>query len=341
MQISPGGGVLEPADATHPSKAEASLYGWVVVHERMDVDAAAAELELTPGEVEEALESLLARRLVHRSARDPSLLRAVDPDLLAAVATSPIEERIRNQRRLLEEVRDRFAGLREHYINGLSQRNALIEVIPRVDEVRVALNRASAQCRGELLTSQPGGSRNPEVLADALARDTALLRRGVRMRTLYHHTARFNGPSQSYVAAVSALGAQYRTAHELFGRLIVYDREVAFIPEAAHAWGAVLIREPSIVRYLCDIFEQTWSLAQPFSDAALDGLEAVSKDIDRTIVKLMGAGLKDETIARRLGMSLRSVRRHIADIMESTGAESRFQLGVLLTRQGILDPDTA
>ncbi|MEV7076525.1 LuxR family transcriptional regulator [Streptomyces sp. NPDC091972] len=324
---------------TRPSKAEASVYGWVAVHERMDVDAASAELDLTPEEVEEALEALLERRLVHRSGEDPVLLRAVDPDLLAAVATSSIEEKIRNQKRLLEEVRERFAGLREHYVNGLSRRNALLELIPRVEEVRVALNHASAQCRRELLTSQPGGSRDPEALADALARDTALLRRGVQMRTLYHHTARFNGPSQSYVAAVSALGAQYRTAHELFGRLIVYDREVAFIPDASHAWGAVLIREPSIVRYLCDIFEQTWSLAQPFSEAAIDGLEAVSKDIDRTIVKLMGAGLKDETIARRLGMSLRSVRRHIADMMESTGAESRFQLGVLLTQQGLLNPD--
>ena len=49
------------------------------------------------------------------------------------------------------------------------------------------------------------------------------------------------------------------------------------------------------------------------SDAATDGLEAVAKDLDRTILRLLATGLKDETIARRLGMSLRTTRKHIAE----------------------------
>jgi DNA-binding CsgD family transcriptional regulator len=179
----------------------------------------------------------------------------------------------------------------------------------------------------------------PEVLQEALARDTAMLSRGVRMRTLYHHTARFNGPSQAYVAMASALGAEYRTAHELFGRLIVFDRKVAFIPERGGTWGAVIIREPSTVQYLCEVFEQAWTQAAPFSDAESDGLERVAKDIDRTIVRLLAAGLKDESIARRIGMSLRTARKHIADIMEALGAESRFQAGVLAAQQGLLDDE--
>jgi DNA-binding CsgD family transcriptional regulator/sugar-specific transcriptional regulator TrmB len=326
-------GSTQPA---HPSEAEVAVYGWMAAHERMEISIAAADLGMTQDTVEEAVESLVKRELLHWTAEDPARLRVVDPDLLAAVVAAPIEEEIRRQKDRLELLHERFAGLRERYLEGLSRKNLLIEVIPRLDEVRAALNRASTDCRWELLCSQPGGNRDPEALAEALARDTALLRRGVNMRTLYHHTARFNGPSQSYVAMASALGAEYRTAHELFGRLIVFDREVAFIPEMSEIWGAVLIREPSVVRYLCEIFEQTWTQAEPFSEAAADGLEAVSKDIDRTIVRLLAAGLKDESIARRLGMSLRTARRHIADIMESLGAESRFQAGVLMSARGLL-----
>lgn len=103
--------------------------------------------------------------------------------------------------------------------------------------------------------------------------------------------------------------------------------------------GAVVIREPSTVAYLCTIFEQTWDRAQPFADAASQGLEEVSREIHETIIQLLAAGLKDEAIARRLGMSLRTARRHIADIMEELDAASRFQAGVAAASRGLLTPD--
>ncbi|MEU9130595.1 helix-turn-helix transcriptional regulator, partial [Kitasatospora sp. NPDC048540] len=53
-----------------------------------------------------------------------------------------------------------------------------------------------------------------------------------------------------------------------------------------------------------------------------------------TIMELLAAGLKDESIARRLGMSLRTTRRHIADIMEELDAASRFQAGYRFAVQG-------
>ncbi|MEV6464219.1 helix-turn-helix domain-containing protein [Kitasatospora sp. NPDC051702] len=213
-----------------------------------------------------------------------------------------------------------------------------LQVIATLPEVRAALDRASAECRSEVLTSQPGGgSRVPAAMEDALRRDRVLLARGVRMRTLYHHTARFNGPSQAYVEAATALGAEYRTAHELFGRLIVFDRELAFLPLDDGSWGALVVRQKALVAYLCEIFEQTWTLARPFAEAAEDGFGQVAQELDQTIVRMLAAGLKDEAIARRLGMSLRTARRHIADIMDELAADSRFQAGVAAARAGLLD----
>ncbi len=319
------------------SDRESALYRWVAANERMDAECAARELGLTRDEVVRGVGSLTELGLLKADLDDPARLRPVDPDLVAAAVTISMEAAIRTQQAELHRIRDQFADLRGHYRDSLSRESVDLEVIPGLGEVRAALNRAAEECTEEMLTSQPGGNRLPEVLQEALARDTAILSRGVRMRTLYHHTARFNGPSQAYVAMVSALGAEYRTAHELFGRLIVFDRKVAFIPERGGTWGAVVIREPSVVHYLCEMFEQAWTQAAPFSDAAADGLELVAKDIHRTIVRLLAAGLKDESIARRIGMSLRTARKHIADIMETLGAESRFQAGVLAAQQGLLD----
>jgi DNA-directed RNA polymerase specialized sigma24 family protein len=318
---------------------EVALYGWAAVHEHLDLRAAEEDLGLAPERLADSVAALTKRGLLHVLPGDPPRLQVVDPDLAAEVVITPFEETIRQHQASLRVLRDHVAGLRQHYMEGMRSRTPGAELIPRLDEVRVALNRASAQCRSEIMTSQPGGNRDPEALNEALARDTQALARGVRMRTLYHHTARFNGPSQSHAAAASALGAEYRTAHELFGRLIVFDREVAFIPDTTGAWGAVLIREPNIVHFLCEVFEQVWTLAQPFSNAAADGLEMISREIDGKIVKMLAAGLKDETIARRLGVSLRTARRHIADIMQSLGATSRFQAGVLMGSRGLLNED--
>ena len=58
--------------------------------------------------------------------------------------------------------------------------------------------------------------------------------------------------------------------------------------------------------------------------------------VRREILRLMAAGLTDEAIAGRLGISARSARRHIAAIMDALGAVSRFQAGAEAARRGWL-----
>ncbi|MFJ3497809.1 LuxR C-terminal-related transcriptional regulator [Streptomyces sp. NPDC086091] len=316
--------------------AEVAVYRWLAPQRQFELSRMAAELTLDEGSVTRAVDALLQMGLLQRHAEDDQVMRAVDPHLAAAVATAPLERSIREQQISLNAFRDQFAQLSSHYEEAQRATPAPLDTIPALTEVRVALDRAAELCREEMITVQPGGTRAPEVLKDALSRDGEMLARGVRIRTLYHHTARFNSPSQAYVAMASALGAEYRTAHQLFGRIIVFDRELAFLPDHKGTWGAVVIREPSVVHFLCELFEQAWTEAQPFSDAATDGLEAVAKDLDRTILRLLATGRKDETIARRLGMSLRTTRKHIADIMQTLGAESRFQAGFAVATRGLL-----
>ncbi|MEU1309653.1 helix-turn-helix transcriptional regulator [Streptomyces cinnamoneus] len=338
---------VPPAPPVPLGEDETAVYGWVLDHQSADPSRAAADLGIAPEAGRAALDRLIALRLVvpepvaGADPGRPAPARAVDPDAVVTVLTAPLQESIHESQLRLQRVRDDFERLRERFLRGRAEASPCsLEVIPSLEEVRAALNRASAECRTEMMTSQPGGTRDPEAMTEALARDTALLERGIRIRTLYHHTARFNGPSQAYVAAASALGAEYRTAHELFGRIIIFDRELAFIPDHLGSWGAVAIRDPSVVAYLCEIFEQTWTHATLFSEAGQDGLERVAKEVDLTIIRLLAAGLKDESIGRRLGMSLRTTRRHIADIMETLGAESRFQAGILASRAGLIDDGT-
>ena len=64
----------------------------------------------------------------------------------------------------------------------------------------------------------------------AALRDIEMLERGVKMRTLYQHSARRSSVTHKYVAAVTSRGAEVRTLDEFFNRMIVIDRRVAVIP---------------------------------------------------------------------------------------------------------------
>ncbi|GHI09716.1 LuxR family transcriptional regulator [Streptomyces cellostaticus] len=320
------------------SENDMTVYQWVLTYRTWDVDRATADLGLGRTAVGRSLRVLQNAGLVRVDPAEPSRVNALDPDLVASVLTRPLRESIQESQESLFQVERDFSRLRSYYLDAQAHGSDGVELIPTVEEVRAALDRASVSVSEEILTSQPGGNRVPEVLEEAWQRDTVLLARGVRMRTLYSHTARFNAPSQAYVARATALGAEYRTAHELFGRLIVFDKSLAFIPEHQDTWGAVVIREPSIVSYLRSVFEHTWAYAEPFSDAGAQGLKRIAKELDETILRLLASGLKDESIARRTGMSLRTTRKHIADIMQTLGADSRFQAGVLAAQAGLLPP---
>jgi DNA-binding NarL/FixJ family response regulator len=52
------------------------------------------------------------------------------------------------------------------------------------------------------------------------------------------------------------------------------------------------------------------------------------------ILRLMASGMTDDAIARSSGISVRTVRRHIASVMEILGSNTRFATGVAATKRG-------
>ena len=69
-----------------------------------------------------------------------------------------------------------------------------------------------------------------------------------------------------------------------------------------------------------------------------DEVDDIRSELTQAILGQLATGAKDELIARRLGMSVRTCRRHIAAIMLHLRAESRFQAGALAAQLGLL-PD--
>jgi len=59
-------------------------------------------------------------------------------------------------------------------------------------------------------------------------------------------------------------------------------------------------------------------------------------DLRRFLLQELAAGARDEQIARSLGLSLRTVRRRVADLLIERGVDTRFQAGVEAVRRGWL-----
>ncbi|NUR01265.1 MAG: LuxR family transcriptional regulator [Streptomyces sp.] len=216
----------------------------------------------------------------------------------------------------------------------------VIDYLDGLPEINQAIRDAVDGARKEILTAQPDGPRPRSVLADALETVRAQLDAGIANRTLYQHSARFDEATKDYVRQVTAYGAEVRTLPEFFERLIIVDREVAFIPGRGDRTLALEVREASVVRFLVDVFERSWDRAEstPFVPArSVDAAPEVIPSIHESIQKLLVAGHSDRAIARRLGISERSLQNHVGRIKARYGAENRFQLGYLLGLDAGLD----
>lgn len=57
---------------------------------------------------------------------------------------------------------------------------------------------------------------------------------------------------------------------------------------------------------------------------------------ERALLGLLASGLKDEAIARQLGVHVHTARRRITALLARLGAGTRFQAGVQAGRRGWL-----
>ncbi len=304
-------------------------------------DSAAAATGLDKSDIAVCRDELMTYRLLQPASGEEDCLVPVNPEVAAGRLAEPLEETIRSYRQAVDTARNRLGQLMPAYLSRSvsGSDNGGLEIISDPAEVQLLVDQAVANCSKEWMTVQPGGHRNAEAVQAALPRYLATMERGARVRILYQHTTRTQLSLRSYVSAMEKAGAEVRTADQLAERLFIFDREVAFIPKRNHpdqAPGALVVREPVLIMFLCALFEQFWVSAVPFI-ADGPGYQNVSDDLRRAMLGLLAQGLKDEVVARRLGMSVRTCRRHIGSLMQELGAESRFEAGVKAAQLGLIN----
>ncbi len=160
----------------------------------------------------------------------------------------------------------------------------------------------------------------------------------LRIRTVYDTAFLQREDGSAVLREARAAGEELRIADELASSMLIVDEAAVALPLASTSGGAVVVRSPLVVNAMREFFEMIWQRSVPWIDRE-NASENVTA-IQRQVVALMAVGHSDEEIAGHLGVSLRTVRRYVSEIMEFLQASTRFAAGIAAARAGLLDDTT-
>jgi DNA-binding CsgD family transcriptional regulator/predicted transcriptional regulator len=302
----------------------------------------AAATGLTPAVVQAALRLLHSHGLVDEASGRPHAYVAVDPAIALDVLLLKHEEQLRRARARAQEVGERF-----HQAVAGRDPAETVEVITGREATVQRLRQIQYSARHELRCfDKPPYHLGLDSLNQA---ELDLLHRGGRARGVYEAAAVAVPGRRAQLAAYLAAGEQARVLPRLPTKLIVVDDRLAAVPldgddvDTAPA-VFVIVHRSALLDALCELFEALWRLARPLD---IDGRTGLARhagldegagageparlgpdSLEREILELMDAGMPDAAIARRLGLSHRTLQRRIRGLMERFNAQTRYQLGV-------------
>lgn len=312
-----------------------SVYERAIGRGAFDPARIAEELGVPPHRAEQAVGVLRELRLVKPAEGGTDRLVAVSPEAAQMELLVPLEREILDSRHRLAGFKGQLSSFVAAFEKQARTRTEPVVITGDQEEIELRLLEAAQSCTTEVLVMQPCVARETRELR--LARPLVLeaLRRGARGRILYPHTARGDSGTRAHLGELLPAGGQVRTTKEVSDRFLVFDRKTAFIPSGEDGEIAV-VYESTVAAFLAGLHARVWESAVDF-DSGAAGYAGTMEELKVTLLSLLASGAKDEVIARRVGMSERTFRRHVATIMQDLSASSRFQAGVLAARTGLVD----
>lgn len=118
--------------------------------------------------------------------------------------------------------------------------------------------------------------------------------------------------------------------------MLIVDSRVALMPGSpGKTCDAAIIKDTASARALDLLFAGSWANAQSLAEYQCTSARMRTESV-RRILEQLCMGRTDEVAARELRVSLRTYRRHVAEIMQGLGANSRFQAGVRAVEMALL-----
>lgn len=118
--------------------------------------------------------------------------------------------------------------------------------------------------------------------------------------------------------------------------VMVIDRRLALVRPVTEGDTGLIVNGTPIVPALANLALAYWarSIAPPSGCLRETDVAKLTVRQRNEILALLVSGSKDEVAARQMGVSLRTYRRYVRQLMDELGATSRFEAGFLAAERG-------
>jgi DNA-binding CsgD family transcriptional regulator len=297
-------------------------------------------LDLQPAEVIDALDELSDLTLLRAGLTTEHRLRPVSIERAIQALLRQQSEQLKVQSGSLAMLQSAMKELLESrpvHESGFGQADVL--TITGEEPAQLHIEQLTLRAADSVYSLMPGRSLPPEMLEAARPFDEEICQRGVTVRALYQSAVKSDRRTLEYVRWLGSIGSEIRFAPVVPLRLILLDRTTAvlFRRDVQLPLETFVIREPAILGPLIELYEQSWAAAAPLDDhepKPSDGNAPSAQEL--ALLRLLASGSTDEAAGKKLGISVRTVRRIMADLMERLEASSRFEAGHKATQRGWL-----
>jgi DNA-binding CsgD family transcriptional regulator/sugar-specific transcriptional regulator TrmB len=325
--------VLASAYTKHQAR---EFYRLVMTHPSWRAERIAVELGLSTEELHAVLDRLTELNLIRRSLEVPQTYLPVVPEV-------GFQKLLRQQR---AEISKQYARFLDDQADAATLMGEYREV--RSKDAGHLKGMDSARHMIEQIAQRTSSEFVAFISADSLETSSAeasesldqMCARGVVVRCIYLDSVRKDPPVLEHSQRLTDIGVQLRTAQALPTMMFISDRISASVSTdpGDSSQGFLQISDRGVVTALVELFELIWSSALPFYGENDTRAIPALTDRERALLLLLAQGTTDEIAARRLGVSLRTVRRTVSTIMSRLGVRSRFEVGLRAVELNWLSP---
>ncbi|MEV0232392.1 helix-turn-helix domain-containing protein [Nonomuraea sp. NPDC050786] len=316
------------------SVTEESAYRALLRHGPATLSELAAETGSSAAAIRRMLPRLEDLGLISRVAGRPLRLIATPPNIAIDILVARRQEEITHSRAaaalLATEVAERNGPHPEEVLEVVSGRDAV---------ARRYLQMERNATREMLVLVHPPYAVD---ISDDRENRQRAARKGAPTRGIYGPQA-FEHPGMlAHTRRAIADGEQARLG-QVPVKLAIADARTAILPlvsdEDRAVESALVVHPSALLDALVGLFETLWRAAVPLHLTAGDTLEPETwpQTPDAEVLALLAAGMKDDAIARQLGLSPRTVQRRVQVLSERLGARTRFHAGFLAAQQHLLE----
>lgn len=317
------------------------LYRLILKNPSWLADDLAAAASVSAAEVETTLDELERAGLLAPSTATPGGYIAIDPDAALARLFAAEERQVRLHQEQLTSTRDSIRAIMNDFIKLRADERGVIEIesLRTAEQVNAFLDDVANMVNHRESSMHPGGIPSADLTEEILLRDAEMISRNIKIRSLYAQHVAEVPHMMEYLVSAAKLGMEVRLAPYLPLRMLIFDESLALLPidPQDSSQGAFVIRGTELVRSLQAFFDFCWQNAVPLQSHTAAGRPNIDLTAqEELIIRMLASGMKDESIARQLGVSTRTLSRIISVFLERLEVSTRFQAGQKISDMGLL-----